>query len=292
VFSASADATRPTALIVVFVSGVEAYTEAVHGLGAALAKASPTPTFIDLKAPNGEIELGQALGAPQQRIVITIGSEALASVNAHKIEDLVIPSMILRSDRPRAAQSGLASPRPPAVYLDLPLTSLINELRTLLPGKNRLGIIRNSSRAEADPSVSARVRQQGFTLDVAECSRPEDLVKSFLSLKGKADFVVVLPDSTLYNSTTVRPLILASLESRLPIVGFSSSFVRAGAAVAIYPDFKDIGWQTADLVQKLIAGRTGLADESPRKLQVAVNQRVLRLLGLNCNETPGLVIFR
>ena len=126
----------------------------------------------------------------------------------------------------------------------------------------------------------------------AECSRPEDLVKSFLSLKGKADFVVVLPDSSLYNNTTVRPLIQASLESRLPIVGFSSSFVRAGAAVGIYPDFRDIGSQAADVVQKLIAGKTGMADESPRKLQVAVNQRVLRLLGLNCNETPGLVIFR
>jgi putative ABC transport system substrate-binding protein len=143
-------------------------------------------------------------------------------------------------------------------------------------------------RDELDPSLLAAVKQQGFTLHAAECSRPEDLVKTFLSLNGKADFVIALP----YNNTTVRPLILASLESRLPIVGFSSSFVHAGAALGIYPDFRDIGSQTADAVQKLIAGRTGMADESPRKLQVAVNQRVLRLLGLHYAQIPGLAIFR
>ena len=198
-------------------------------------------------------------------------------------------ALILRLDRPRGSQS---SQRPPAVYLDLPPASLLIALKTLLPGKNRFGLIRNASRDEPDPSLPARMKQQGVTLHTAECSRPEDLVKAFLSLKSKADFVVVLPDSTLYNNTTVRPLILASLESRLPIVGFSSSFVRAGSALGFYPDFHDIGLQTADVVQKYLAGKTGMADEVPRKLQSAVNQRVLRLLGLVCKETPGMVVFR
>jgi putative ABC transport system substrate-binding protein len=129
-------------------------------------------------------------------------------------------------------------------------------------------MIRNPVRDEPYPLLPARARQQGFTLHVAECSRPEDLVKSFLSLKAEADFVLLLADSSLYNNTTVRPLILASLENGLPIIGFSPSFVRAGAAAGIYPDFRDIGMQTADIVQKQITGKTGVADESPHKLQV------------------------
>ena len=46
------------------------------------------------------------------------------------------------------------------------------------------------------------------------------------------------------------------------------------------------------MATRLIAGETALADEGPRKLQGAVNQRVLHLLGLSSIETPGLVIFR
>ena len=49
-FSASGETNRQ-AVIVVFVSGVEAYQEAVRGLGAGLAKLVPSPFFIDLKSP-------------------------------------------------------------------------------------------------------------------------------------------------------------------------------------------------------------------------------------------------
>ena len=291
-FPVAGEATGQAVVIVVFVSGVEAYQEAVTGLRAGLARLAPGLVFIDLKAPRAEAELTDALGAGQQRVVITVGTEALTTVASRRLDAVVVSTMILRLDRPRGSQTAPAIQRAHTVYLDVPLASLLSELRAMLPGKNRCGMIRNVLRDEPDASLAARAKQQGFTLQAAECSRPEELVKAFLSLKGKTDFVIVLPDSSLYNNTTVRPLILASLESRLPIVGFSSSFVRAGAALGIYPDFRDVGAQTADIVQKLIAGKAGIADESPRKLQVAVNQRVARLLGLHYNETPGLVTFR
>jgi ABC-type uncharacterized transport system substrate-binding protein len=78
----------------------------------------------------------------------------------------------------------------------------------------------------------------------------------------------------------VKPLILASLESHLLVVGFSQSFVRAGAAIGVYPDFRDVGAQTGSVAQKQLAGQTFAAEEGPRKLVVAVNQRVIHLLGI------------
>jgi ABC-type uncharacterized transport system substrate-binding protein len=285
------ETSRP-AVVIVFASGVEAYVEAVSGLRAGLAGLVPDPVIVDLKSSQNGAVLSDFLNAGKQRLIITVGTQALLTVASQKSEATIISTMIVRSDRPPGSQPAQAAQRQPTVYLDVPLASLMSQLAILLPGKNRFGIIHNSSREEPDPSLAAHAKQQGFTLHAASCSRPEDLVKTFLSLKGHADFVVVLPDSSLYNNTTVRPLILASLESRLPIVGFSSSFVRAGAALGVYPDFRDVGGQTADIVLKLIAGKTVVADESPRRLQVAVNQRVLRLLGLDSADTPGLVIFK
>jgi ABC-type uncharacterized transport system substrate-binding protein len=120
------------------------------------------------------------------------------------------------------------------------------------------------------------------------------LIRLFLGLRGKTDFVIVLPDSSLYNNTTVSPLIVASLENQLPLVAFSSSFVRAGAAVGIYPDFHDIGAQTAGLAVRYCATQAALPEEGPRKLTVAVNQRVARLLGLEFKQpkSGGLVVFK
>ena len=106
-----------------------------------------------------------------------------------------------------------------------------------------------------DAAALARGRQQGFTVRVLSVQNPEELLKAVRSLNGQVDFVVCLPDSTLYNSATAKPLILASLESRLLIVGFSSSFVRAGAGVGVYPDFRDIGVQAGEVAAKQLAGQ-------------------------------------
>lgn len=285
----------PRRISVVLVSGVEAYSEALEGLRSGLGgrgALSIDLMTIDLKTPSGEVELRNAVRAAAPPLLITVGTEALRSALSVKTEAPVIAMMILRSDRLQGAPA-TAPPRA-SVHLDASIASLVAEVIAVFPAKQRIGIIWNSLHEKPDMELPPRLKQHGILLQAAGCSRAEDLVRTFLSFKGKVDFVLVLPDANLYNNTTVKPLILASLENRLPIVGFSSSFVRAGAAAGIYPDFRDIGAQTADLALRYLAGQEDVSDEGPRKLQVAVNQRVMRLLGLDYKEAPGAgpLVFR
>jgi ABC-type uncharacterized transport system substrate-binding protein len=87
--------------------------------------------------------------------------------------------------------------------------------------------------------------------------------------------------------------VLASLEHGLPLVGFSPAFVRAGAAAGIFPDYRELGRQAGEMALRLLRGEDFPADESPRKIQVAVNQRVTRLLGVEFHaEALGAEVFR
>ncbi len=124
-----------------------------------------------------------------------------------------------------------------------------------------------------------------------DAANPEELLRGFASLKGKVDFVLCFPDSTLYNSATIKPLILASLEHRLPIVGFSPNFVRAGAAAGVYPDFREIGRQAGRVARGCGSTCPG-TEETARVLNVAVNQRVERLLGLEHDPAARVVTIR
>ena len=289
----------PRQVVVLFASGVEAYSEAVEGLRAGLGALLQSAVFIDVKTPQADSEIAEAIRPGSQRLVITVGSEAFNTLASRSTDAVIIPTMTLRSD---AARATTTLQRAGAVHLDVPVVNLLTELKTMFPGRNRIAMIRNPLRDTAEPALPGWAKQQGFTLQAADCSRAEDLVRIFLGLKGKADFVIVLPDSSLYNNTTVTPLIVASLENQLPIVAFSSSFVRAGAAVGIYPDFRDIGSQAASLALRYTAtpgaasaaNQAAMPDESPRKLQVAVNQRVMRLLGLDYKQprNGGLVVFK
>jgi ABC-type uncharacterized transport system substrate-binding protein len=167
-----------------------------------------------------------------------------------------------------------------AIYLDIPARILVAELRKLFPSRPRIGVIRNPIRR--DPSA-AQIRGQGAdmsSVEVADCATPDELLPVFLGMRKKVDFVICLPDGSLYNGATARPLIMASLENRLPIVGFSPAFLRAGAAVALYPDYRAIGYQTADLIRRCLEPGDCACAESPKKVSVAVNAKILRMLGI------------
>ncbi|HEV8039408.1 MAG TPA: ABC transporter substrate binding protein [Bryobacteraceae bacterium] len=258
---------------VVYTSEAGAYTEALEGMRPALSKA--TLTTVDLRLPNAEAELGRALGDASNPVVITVGKEALERVRASKTTAPLVAAMIMRAEAERVGKIGAA------IHLDIPVSDVLAALKSMFPDKTRVAVIRNPAQpGQVDSAVVARGRQQGFTVTVVDSADPQELLRAVRSLNGKVDFIVCLPDSRLYNSATVKPLILASLESHLLIVGFSSNFVRSGAGVGIYPDFRDIGAQAGEAAEKQMAGQPVPAEQGPRRLVLAVNQRVIHLLGL------------
>ena len=208
--------------------------------------------------------------------MITVGNNALDAV-AQIGATPIIAAMIMRTD--------LSIPRqhPPvgAVVLDLMFTDVLAGLAKAFPGKARAGMIRSPGAGSTSAAtLIAQAKATGMLLRIVDCPLPEKLIESLLSLREKVDFVWCPPDGTLFNGTTVKPLVLASIESQLPIVGFSASFVRAGAAAGIYPDYVEMGVQAGEMARKYLAGTAVPSQQTPRKIRVATNPRIARLLGL------------
>jgi ABC-type uncharacterized transport system substrate-binding protein len=279
---AAATALEVNASILVAVeSGIEAYDEAIKGMDAFLG--SNGYRRVDLRP--GAPELDKALASPSLRVIVAIGSRALAELNARRPTVPVVATMVLQSPR---------EPGYSGVTLEIPLTAQLQAVRTMWPRRLRVGILRNPARSRfSADTLAALARKEGFTPIVVDCEDPARLLKTVAELKSTADFLLCFPDPQLYDAVTIKPFVLASLEARLPILGFSPAFVRAGAAAGIYPDYREIGRQTAEMVLRRLRGDGRVADECPRKLRIAVNQRVLRLLGADY-ETAGLpvVVFR
>ncbi len=186
----------------------------------------------------------------------------------------------------------MAAPPSPE-KLDVPFPAVLDRLRRSFPDRTRLGIIYNPRRRGEERAIlAAQARAAGFTPALADASGPAELLKAFRSLIGSADMVLCFPDSSLYNSATIKPFILASLENRLPIVGFSANFVRAGAAFGVYPDFRAVGRQAAEAALRWAPAVDRAPEENPRELVAAVNQRVLHLLGIQLRAGSGLAVFR
>ncbi|HLK17629.1 MAG TPA: ABC transporter substrate binding protein [Bryobacteraceae bacterium] len=269
-------ADQPTVIIATS-SAIEAFEEAVKGIQQGLGSSAKI-LVLDLSAKSPENE--SRLAGKEVRLLITVGNNAYESAARFGTAP-ILATMLLRSD--------LAGPgfRAPAgvLALDVPVSEILARMSFVFPGKTRAALIRNpDSHSTSQATLAAQAKSAGMTLKIVDCPRPEKLLQSFLALRGQVDFVICPPDGTLYNGTTVRPLILASLENRLPVVGFSESFVRTGAMAAVYPDYFDVGAQAGELAKKFLSSGAIVASEGPRKLKVAANPRVARLLGL---RLPG-----
>jgi putative ABC transport system substrate-binding protein len=267
---------------------VDAFVEATEGIRHGLTAPVKAIT-VDLA--DNPAQLSAQLGAKEIAVIVTVGNNAYEAAARFGTAP-VIATMILRADLSAGSYRAPAS----AVVLDMPLTDILAALARVFPGKTRVGMIRNPGPTDVPVALLlAQAKAAGVTLRVLDCPKPEGLLQSFLSLKALVDFVWCPPDGTLYNATTVRPLILASLEKQLPVVGFSASFVRAGAAAGVYPDYLEAGVQAGELAQKYLAGPIAGVIEGPRKIRLAVNPRVARLLGLrlapNAGSDSGIVVI-
>lgn len=269
---------RPGCEVVVVASeAVGAHRSAIEGIRATLAPSSCEVRIVDIGQAGSD---GKPLAAPAVRVIIAIGSDATRLVESERLAVPAVYAMVLRR---RPEWDGRAAKGTVILPLEVSLPGLVARLKTLFPGKTRLGVIVNPRWGGMNAAeLEARGEALGFAVRVAECAGPGQLAAALASLRNQVDFVWCLPDGALYNNATVKPLILASLEYRLPLIGFSESFARAGAAIGIYPDFRDVGMQAGEAARQIMEGQMVPGPEGPRRLKIAVNQSVLRLLGLRC----------
>lgn len=280
-------------VLIVTTSLDSAFGAAIDGIQGVLAGHSVSASVLRL--PNDEASVRQELEGGTCQIAIAVGAEAVRAVAAYNRRIPMIATMTFRDDvEPVRAQAGAESKATSGVWLDLSVATVAAGLRIVFPDAAKLGVVRSPSARPLDGATATSTLPPGVSLKSVSCSSAAELIACIRTLRGQVEFLICLPDSGLYNKTTVEPLILASIEHRVPLVGFSASFARAGAAVGVYPDFTEVGRQTAALCERTLAAPSTAKDEFPRRTAVAVNERVLHLLGRDYRSTQRgeVVVFR
>ena len=276
-FSETVVTKTQTKVLVVTVAKVAPYQQALDALRSRLT--GMAIEVVELE-PTGK-RLTEALAAAPS-VAVAIGIEARGALGRAETKIPVVSTMVLLSAADDQ-NSGGGAPAQQAgnVFLDLELTRIVEELATQFPKWKRIGVVVDSDKRNApSPSVVSQLESRGYRVQVTVCERKTDLAAKATALRGKADVVVLLPSSTLYDAKSVPPLLQAALENRLPLVGFSPGILQAGTAVGVFPDYADLGLQASEMVLAKLAGKPG-GEELARKVTFATNPRVLRLLGIN-----------
>jgi len=104
----------------------------------------------------------------------------------------------------------------------------------------------------------------GMELIAREVTSPAELPGALDSLANQAEVLWGISDNVVVTQQTARSLLLFSFRNRIPFIGLSAAWVKAGAFYALDRDYRDIGRQCAEMALKILAGSdAGTLDPVP-----------------------------
>lgn len=267
---------------IVVLSGqdLKPYQEVVTGFQQSLAKQGITLAV--------EIHAGQGNHAKLQTVVedvkhhgakllVTLGSLATQAA-VREINTLpILATMIVSPDDIRSA------PNATAVLLDFPVETQLQWLKRIIPNAGTVGVLFNPKENQLKVDVaSTAAKKVALRLVPKSVETPRALPDALDEVTRTADVLWGIPDSVVMTPQTAEPILLNTLKSRVPFVGLSTSWVKAGALYALDRDYLDIGLQTGELAGQLLSGTSAnsLPPTHPRKVTYVLNLKTANMINL------------
>ncbi len=227
-------------------------------------------------------------------ITVAIGARACEQQLEHPLP----PRSLICAFIPRATFSSLAQhfgeselvrqQRLSAIYLDQPLERQIRLARLLVPRARSIGTMFGPvSVAERERFVSAAEIEQlsPVTLTLSTSDNPIEQLQPIVS---QSDVFLALPDRALFNRSTAKWLLYATLQQQIPVIGFSRTYVEAGALAAVYTSPEQLGRQAGEQLLALVRGEPLSPPSFPKYFSVSTNPVVARNLSLELPDRATL----
>jgi ABC-type uncharacterized transport system substrate-binding protein len=234
---------------------------------------------------------GDSLHADPGQLLVAVGTGAMEELAKKNLPQPVLSVLVPRAAFEKAArQSGrLGDPRSfSAITLDQPLARQFALIRHALPGRTKVGILLAPNSTELTTALSAAAKAAGFVAIIETVDGEADLLPTLKRLLGESDVILAVPDPLIYNRNTVQSILLTTYRHQVPLLGFSPSYVKAGAIAAVFSVPEQIGQQAAEMIQRLAADRRLPLPQPPRYFSVGVNAQVARSLGISLDDEASL----
>lgn len=237
--------------------------------------AFPDTAFEDvfLSDARSEAALGKRLEGAS--VILSIGVKAAAAVAKVKPAGHTIAVVPPAQADPAALG--------PTMRLQPPIDGLISAIPWMGNRFLRIGIVVEATAGERQKIAEVEAAKRGLALTVRTAKDARDVVTAVSELVAKNDLVVVDVSEGL-QSSDVQFLLRTAQDAKIPLVGTSEGFVKAGAPAAITIDPKVVGAEAGKLGRERAAGMF-----DPRRFRVLVNLVVMERLGVVVPRERGTV---
>lgn len=277
-------------------SNITPYNTALKGFEKELKDKGIDVSLVkyDIEASKEEcLRVIEEVKAKRPRLVLTIGSLS-TRIACQEIKDIpVVFSMVLNPVASGFVKSMESSGNNlTGVSLDIPIRHQFENLKSVVPRIKKIGVLYNPKNTAIVVRKAQRVAEElGLQLIAKPVNSEKDVPEALKELCRRIDALWSVADSTVFSPQSVRFIILHTLRNKIPFMGLSPSFVKAGALLALSWDYEDIGRQSGEIAAEVLAGKkpAELPIATPRKTFLFLNLRVAEQIGI---KIPPDVINR
>lgn len=241
----------------------------------ALKQRLPTLTFVQRDRP--PLRRANAL-------TLAIGPAALRAALDDSGEG---PVMALFSSQSTFNRLAGAMPsgtrRVSAIFAEAAPEAQLQLIRALFERKVAVGVLLSEATAHLEARLERSARRHDLELKIHRVAPGSNVVRE-LNVLVASDVLLALPDPSLYNGNTLPSLLDSTYRRGKPLIGFSASFVEAGALAAAIATPEDVAAQVQDALVEADVAR--LPEPShPHYWRVVVNEQVARSLNIPIADT-------
>ena len=278
------------AALVVIVSGDQspAYAEAAKTLVNALERQGVSRNEV-LQLTTQEFKNAKSL-AP--KLFVALGTDASQALAQTELTTPVLCTLLPRSSFERVLNTykRRASSTFSALYLDQPFNRQINLIQLALPAATQIGVLLGPESSQREAVLRKIVNAKGLALEVATVTHENELFFRLKQVLSNAEVLLAVADPLVFNNTTIQNILLSTFRAKVPLVGFSAGYARAGALFSLSTTPAQMGLQAAEMSLRVLGGGVLPAEPVyPKEFSIDVNAHVARALGLSLSQA-GLTL--
>lgn len=223
----------------------------------------------------------QKIRARRPDLILTIGSAATEVVSGEIRDIPIIFSLVLEGGGGESSRGQNVT----GASMDIPVRVQFEKIHQALPEARRFGVLYNPSRT-GKLIDEARTVAEELQLELVPIAveTEAEVVDRLADLDGKIDLLWSVADPTVFTPQSVRYILLNTLRSRIPFIGLSPSYVRAGALLSLSCDYRDVGRQAGEQAVQVLQG------SKPQHVPKTYPRTVSTYLNLNTEKTLNLKI--
>ncbi|WP_172838739.1 ABC transporter substrate-binding protein [Solemya velesiana gill symbiont] len=224
-------------------------------------------------------------------LVIPVGKKSADWLHdkriAHKYRYKALYTLLPKASYGRLAVS---DSRSSAIFIDQPFERLLHFSKLISAGKPHVGVLLGPSTKQYRNRLESVASEMNIPIHFETADSSDQIGNKLRKLFSSTNLLLTLPDPEIYNRKNVVGILLSSYHNQVPVLGFSSAYVKAGALAAVYSTPEDIGKQISDTVKKYL-GSNGKRLDSPgytEYFSISTNESVGKSLGISLPDEDKL----